>query len=269
LFKPLGMMTFALLTLTAASATAMGSAPQPPSVTELQTKIQTELTRMDLLAQQAAAKLALTDLRGPEAKKVLLDLHDKVGSAIVASSISLDGILLAVEPSARYSSGIGQSVTDQYLYQTLKSTNKAAMSPAFKAVEGFYAAAIGYPIVSQPDGQVAGFLSLLFQPDALIRKAVADLGSAATFEAFAIQLDGKIVYDKDILQVGRQTFSDAGYAEFPSLIAFARQLTAEAAGAGAYQYTDRRTGKVVTKAASWATVGLHGTVWRLVISVPQ
>ncbi|MCU0641342.1 MAG: hypothetical protein MUC35_04560 [Candidatus Margulisbacteria bacterium] len=258
--------TLLLVLALATAGLAMGSAPQPPSVAQLQPKVQAELDNMERLLRQAAIDLAATDRQGPAARQILLDLHEQVGSAIVASTISPDGILLAVEPAARYPAGPGQSVTDQALYQTLKRTGQPTLSGMFKAVEGFQAVALGYPIVS-PGGKISGFTTLLIQPDALVRKAVADLTGTGTFEAVALQLNGEVIYDKDILQVGKMTFSDAGYAAFPSLIVFARRVTAEASGRGSYEY--RQSGRTVTKEAEWATVGLHGTIWRLVVATPQ
>jgi hypothetical protein len=259
-------ITGTLLIVTAVAALAMGSAPQPPAAADLRSPVQAELDRMNGVMKLAAIKLAATDLKGLDARQVLYDVYNNVGSAIVVSSISLDGILLAVEPSARYSSGVGQNITDQALFQTLRATNSPALSKMFKAVEGFNAVALGYPVVSQPDNKTIGYTTLVFQPDALIRKIVKDLTGPVTFEALAIQLDGEVIYDRDVLQVGKMTFSDPSYAAFPSLIAFAKQVVATPEGTGHYEFLNRDRATSVQKQAAWATVGLYGTEWRLIIS---
>jgi len=258
-----------LLILTAVAALAMGSAPKPPAAADLQAPTQAELNRMNEVMKLAAIKLATTDRKGTDARQVLYDVYNNVNSAIVVSAISLDGILLAVEPSARYSSGIGQSITDQALFKTLRATNKPAMSLMFRAVEGFNAVALGYPVVSQPDGKTIGYTTLVFQPDALIRKLVNKWSGSVTLEALAIQTDGEVIYDRDVLQVGKMTFSDPAYAAFPSLITFARQVVATQEGTGSYLYLGKDRATMVTKQATWATVGLYGTEWRLIISKAQ
>jgi hypothetical protein len=263
-------LVWTLLIVSAAAVLAMGSAPKPPAAANLQAPVQTELNRMDELMKLAAIKLAATDLQSSDARQVLFDVYNNVNSAIVVSTISEDGVLLAVEPSARYKTGVGKSVADQALFQTLKATNKPAMSPMFKAVEGFNAVGLGYPITSAVDGKTNGYTTLVFQPDALVRKIVNNLAGPATFEALAIQLDGEVIYDRDILQVGKMTFSDPGYAEFPSLVAFARQVVATREGTGSYQFYNKRgSTAAVTKQATWASVGLYGTEWRLIVSAAQ
>ncbi|MFA5113898.1 MAG: hypothetical protein WC529_06365 [Candidatus Margulisiibacteriota bacterium] len=263
------LFALTVLLFVATTAGAMGTAPKPPAVADLQTAVQNELNRMNGVMKLAAIKLAATDLKGLNARQALYDVYSDVNSAIVVSSISLDGTLLAVEPSARYSSGVGQSITNQALFQTLRSTNKPAMGQMFLAVEGFNAVALGYPIVSQPDGKTIGYTTLVFQPDALIRKIVNDQAGGVTFEALAIQLDGKVIFDRDILQVGKMTFSDPGYAQFPSLVAFAQQVVATPEGSGHYEFLDRDRATTVHKQATWATVGLYGTQWRLIVSAVQ
>jgi hypothetical protein len=61
------------------------------------------------------------------------------------------------------------------------------------------------------------------------------------------------------MQTGKMTFSDPVYQSYPTLLELANRMTLEASGTGSYTFP-------VKKVSEWATVSLHGTEWRVIVS---
>jgi len=254
-----------LLCLLSSSTLAMGEPSRPPTLLELQRKAEAELNSMDRDMAQAARSLSATGLLGRETSRILQKIYDDHPSAVDVATIDLKGRLLLIEPE-KYKSSEGESIADQPHFITLKNTEKPVMSKIFKTVEGFYAVSLAHPILSA-EGKPIGFISMVFQPDALIRNIVKPTEvSGLTLEVLAIQKDGRIVYDKDVLQVGKMTFTDPAYQDHPSLLKLAQIITREASGLGIYEYPAQYGREPLKKEAEWDTVSLHGTEWRLILS---
>ena len=255
----------ALLFTASSSALAMGMPMGPPSIEQLQQKVAAELEAMDQDVALAAQQLSFSGLHGEGTAGILQRLHDEHTSVVDAATVDLDGRLVLIRPE-KYAASEGSSIADQDHFLRLRGAGEPVMSELFETVEGFHAVSIGYPVFS-PQGEPIGYISLVFQPDALVRNIVEPLDyKTFQLEALAIQTNGRIVYDKDIMQVGRMTFSDPAYQDYPSLLELAARAVEQESGSGVYEYPASPEGEPVKKEAQWATVGLHGTEWRLILS---
>lgn len=244
---------------------AMGNPPPVPHVSALQTQISAELYSLDADLAAAAQKISLIGLTGDTPVDILQNLYDRHPSIVDNATVSLDGRLLLIEPY-KYKSAEGQYIGDQAHFIQAKNTRQPVMSDMFKTVEGFWAISIIYPVVTT-DGKTIGYVSSVFRPDALIRNVISPyISYYPSVEATAIDTDGHIVYDKDLLQVGKNTFTDPAYQSYASLLNLARQITAEAAGTGTYTFSTGLGNAPAEKSSEWSTISLHGVDWRLILS---
>jgi hypothetical protein len=244
---------------------AMGQAPHLPGIIELQDQLQSQLNQMDSDLAQAAQQLSAVGIRGSATAKILQKLYNTYSSAVDIATIDLDGRLAWIEPDT-YKKSIGQDISGQPHFISIQKTGKPVLSQLFKTVEGFNATSLAYP-VNSAQGKPIGYVSIVFKPDAflgnMIKKYIANLPQV---EALAIQKDGKVIYDKDLLQIGKMTFSDPLYQSYPNLLDLAKKITQQPAGSGAYTFPAGPGQPAVNKSSEWTTISLHSTEWRLIIS---
>jgi hypothetical protein len=250
------------LMLFPAAVSALGVAPHLPGIVDLRGEIEDELNSIDGDLAQAARQLSTVGIYNGAAP-LLLNIYNKHTSIVDVATVDPAGYLITIQPD-RYKSAEGQRINEQPHFMEITKTGRPAMSGMFKTVEGFYAASIIYPVVNLK-GQTIGYVSIVFKPDALMGNVIKQYNKSPV-EAFALQTDGRVIYDKDIRQIGKMTFSDPAYQGYPDLLHLAAQITAEASGAGTYTYPVGSSGAPAKKATEWTTVFLHGVEWRLVVS---
>jgi len=83
-------------------------------------------------------------------------------------------------------------------------------------------------------------------------------------QVMIIQTDGRVLYDTDPTQVGRLTFEDPLYADYPDLLDVARRVADERYGTATYGFAADGE-EAVQKKTAWTTTGLHGTEWRVAV----
>ena len=247
-----------------ASVSAMGTPPHLPGLSDLQGKIAAELTSLDSDLAGAAKQLSTVGLFN-NSSVILRKIYDDHASVVDVATVNPEGYLMTIQPE-RYKAAEGQRIDEQPHFREIQKTGRPVMSGVFKTVEGFYAASIIYPVVNLK-GQAIGYVSVVFKPDALMGKFIKPyLSPLSSTEAFALQTDGRVIYDHDIMQIGKLTFSDPAYQGYPDLIRLAARITAEPSGAGNYTFPAGRGGAPARKATEWTTIALHGVAWRLVVS---
>ncbi|MBN3033641.1 MAG: cache domain-containing protein [Candidatus Saganbacteria bacterium] len=262
--KTFALFALLLLCLAPARVLAMGTPPHLPGLIELRSRISAELNALDSDLAAAAQQLGTVGFYGNSAE-ILQKVYDAHPSVVDVATINPEGYLMTVRP-ARYKKAEGQRVNEQSHFRAIQKSGRPVMSEMFKTVEGFYAAALIYPVINLK-GQTIGYVSAVFKPDALMGKIIKPyLAQLPRVDAFALQRDGRIIYDHDILQVGKMTFSDPAYQSYSELLALAARITAEASGAGTYTFPVGLTNAPAKKATEWVTVSLHGTDWRLVVA---
>lgn len=254
-----------LLLLIGLPAWSMSGPPPLPPLAVLQSQVSAELYSLDSDLADAAQKLATAGLTGDTANDILQKLYDRHPAIADNVTISLDCHLLAVAPY-RYQKAIGEYIGDQPHIIQLKKSNQPVMSEMFKVVEGFWAVAIVYP-VNAANGKTLGYVGSVVKPDALFRNVLIPyIAGNLSIEATAIETDGQIIYDKDLLQIGKNTFTDPAYRSFASLLDLARRITAEASGTGTYTFSTGLGNAPVEKVSEWTTISLHGIDWRFILS---
>lgn len=247
--------------LLTAPAGAMGAPPHLPGIVDLRAEIAAELNSIDSDLADAAQRLSTVGLHDGSAP-ILLNIYNRHASIVDAATIDPDGYLITIQPG-RYKSSEGQRINEQPHFMEVVRTGRPVLSGIFKTVEGFYAASIIYPVRNLKK-QTIGYVSVVFKPDALMAAIIKPYTSSV--EAFALQADGRIIYDKDIYQIGRMTFADPAYQKYPDLLRLAARITQEASGAGTYTYPVGYSNTPVRKTTEWTTVSLHGVEWRFAVS---
>ena len=138
------------------------------------------------------------------------------------------------------------------------------MSEVFRAVEGFDAVVVQHPVAGS-DGAFLGLVSAVVEPDLLLADRSDRAIAGTTLIAWAMAPDGRVIYDRDPDRIGRNVITDPAYAGFTEFVALAKRIGAEPAGSGSYSIAPPGGGAAVKQEAVWATAGLHGTEWRIVV----
>lgn len=221
---------------------------------QIQQAVQSELDNLDRGLSAAAAELSRTGLRGPEASKVLNGLYSKYPFIIDFATADATGKIITTVPEG-YSGYEGSFIITEKL-------EKPVLRQIFIMVEFGPTVALFWPIFSE-NGDSIGSVSALFEPRKIFTETlVPDLETGMAVNV--MQLDGLNIYDSQGNDAGKNLFIDPSFQPYTDLIALGHRMVTEESGSGSYTFIDHATGKTVKKMAYWATVGLHGTEWRLV-----
>ena len=252
-----------MLVLGYGCAAPTGQELQLKTATEqIQTAAQTELNKLDLDLSAAAAALSRTGLSGTEARQILNGLAAKYPFIIDTCTADTAGKMVTVAPDA-YSSYEGTDISQQAVTIKFNETKNPLLSQMFTAVEGMDAVVIMRPILSEK-GDFIGSLSALFKPETLFATICEPTLRGTGIALNVIQLDGLAIYDSDYVDTGMNLFTDPAFQPYTDLIALGHRMVAEQSGYGSYTFIYHPTGQTMKKMAYWATVGLHGTEWRLI-----
>jgi len=184
-------------------------------------------------------------------------------SCISAIAVDRNGTVAAAEPGdARVL--VGENLGDQTVVKEVLEHKSPLMSNLFPLEQGGNASVIEYPVFSR-DGCLIGAFSLAFSPYELVVPHAEASTEGTGYSIMVAQTDGRILYDPDPLEVGRETFNESLYTDFPEILEFAHHYSAEWSGHFTYSFYDTGFEKIVRKEAFWTTIGMHGTEWRLII----
>ncbi len=227
--------------------------------------VNASLQDLDRNLASAGTELSGTGIMGPAANETLARLANSSPYAVDAVTISSEGRIAAVMPE-QYWGAVGVEVGNESHNQQALRERRPLMTPVFPAAEGFDAVSIRRPVWNGT-GAFLGLATVLLNPSRLL-EAQADRALAGTnFTAWAMQTDGLLIYDRDPGElVGHNLITDPLFADYPELVALAKQMAAKPSGSGTYAFTPTGGGPAVRKEAVWATVGLHGTEWRLLVA---
>jgi len=113
--------------------------------------------------------------------------------------------------------------------------------------------------------ELAGAVSLLVRPDVLLASIIVPALEGLPREAWLMQKDGRILYDKDAKQIGLMLFKDPLYRPYENLLAAGRKIASDRKGKGSYEFLSVGKQGPVRKDIVWDTLELYGTEWRLVV----
>ena len=240
----------------------------PPDVSAVLLKLKettaSVLNKMDSDVALAAKELVKTGLTGPGARRIISRLCLAYPETTTdCAAVDDKGIMVSIEP-AGYGNLEGSDISAQEQVVRLQKTKKPVLSAVFRSVEGINAVDLEYPVFSD-EGKLEGSLSMLIRPEFVLSDVVASVIDRSPVDAWVIQKDGLILYDREKQEIGRNIFSDPIYKPFPQLRALTRRIAEEDSGSGVYEYPFENSGRPVKKQAYWTTVELHGAQWRLVV----
>ena len=252
---------FAMLNQPAAVPADESAADAAAVLIRLQSGITAALETLDGRLSHAASDLGDTGLNDAAARGVLLNLS-VTDPAIVDCTVSdAGGTLIAAEPAA-YHGAEGADLRDQPNVRHILASKRPIMSEVITVAEGFLAAVISTPVFTN-ESRFAGFASVVFRPEVLIAGVASPAINGTPFQVMVVQTDGRVLYDTDPAQVGRMTFEDPLYADYPDLLDAARRVAAERYGTATYGFAV--DGETVEKEIAWTTAGLHGAEWRVAV----
>ncbi|MBA7474547.1 hypothetical protein ES707_09901 [subsurface metagenome] len=231
----------------------------------LQSEITTALEALDGRLAYTAFDLGKTSLNDAAARGILVNLSATDPSIVDCVAVDAGGTIVAAEPAA-YHGAEGADIWGQDHVRHILATKLPIMSEVITVAEGFPAAVIATPIFADDtDGsRFTGFAAVVFRPEDLIANVAGPATNGTSCQVMVVQTDGRVLYDTDPAQIGRMTFEDPLYADYPDLQDAARRVTAERYGTTVYGFvTDG--GRSVQKEISWTTAGLHGTEWRVAV----
>jgi hypothetical protein len=142
------------------------------------------------------------------------------------------------------------------------------MSDMIPLVEGFPGVVMVSPVFDT-NGKMIGSLSIVIQPRALIQKYVMPAIADGKYSMWSMQTNGTLIFDPDPAQQDKNLLTDPIYADYPEVQAFTHHVAEQPSGYGTYKYFDKNldddSGRVISKEAYWATIGIFNAEWRLVI----
>jgi len=238
-----------------------------PLLLEVQQKVQKVLEELDHSLAASARELAQTGLGAPEARSILAEMCPNAHYPFLVDCCTVNsrGRMLLVEPAA-YKSCEGADISSQEQIVRLHATKQPVMSRTIAMVEGFCAIDMEQPVFSR-SGEFLGSVSMLINSEALFASIIPPAIKGYPVNIWVVETNGRILYDGHEEEIGRNLFEDSLYTPFQDLRALGARIAAEPSGEGSYAYYQKGSGSpIVNKRASWTTVGLHGTQWRLVLA---
>lgn len=207
------------------------------------------------------ASLALSDagIEGQEARKVLDDLTDVGPWVVDCITVDLNGTIVEVRP-AEYQQVVGTSIRDQEHIERLFSTRRSVGLAYINSVEGFRAMDFASPIFDE-GGRFAGAVTVLVNSTELFGQALAPYQPDGRAKIWVMMPDGTVIYDSDTEQIGRNTFSDPLFQQFPDLLAVGERVEMERSGHGTYEIFGTQ------RDIFWTTADYQGKEIRLLLSV--
>ncbi len=206
-----------------------------------------------------ARELAVTGLSGQAAEKLLSDHYLAHPWAISSAAVSNASVLVAIAPE-EYRDVTGTDLSMQEETSKIVRGRRPLVSPVFPIVEGIDAIVQSCPVFG-PDGSYLGYADLTYRPEVLIGRTAGPATNGTPCRVLAVQADGTVLYDPDPGATGQNVFTSPRYQD-PAIQAFLALVAKEPSGSGTYR---NGTGGM---AASWATAGIDGAVWRVVVRYP-
>jgi hypothetical protein len=176
------------------------------------------------------------------------------------------GIMQIIEPSIYYGSQ-GTDISNQDHVIRAFNTKLPVMSKTFLAVEGYYAAIVLHPVLI--NNSISGGISALFFPEQFLEHIIKPVFEGKEFEMWVMEKGGRILFDQDAMEIGRNLFTDSLYTDFPELLVAGEKIDSEESGTTRYSFYRAGTMETVTKLTYWTTFELYGTQWKLVWVKPE
>jgi ABC-type branched-subunit amino acid transport system substrate-binding protein len=218
--------------------------------------------QMDRSLENAAGRLAATGFKGQEAEKILRKLYKKNPYAFDCKILNPEGKIIRVFPDDKH--GLtGLDLSDRNYIRRLHQSRKPVVSQAIDTIEGFAGFELQHPVFDK-NGRFSGSVGMITKPG-FFGEIIT--GKVANFpvEIWMMQKDGRMIYDVNKEELGKNLFTDKIYANHPSLLEIGRQMSIRPQGSGQYSFLDKTMERIAEKNLIWNTVALHGTEFRLAL----
>jgi hypothetical protein len=243
---------------------AQQSLKEPPAVlNNLKNSLDSALKKIDGRLIMASKKTAMSGLKGKKTRQALSDLCRKTPGSADCATVDLSGRIVTVIPVA-HKKHEGVDISSQEQVIRLQKTGSPVFSSVFRSVEGIDAIDIEYPVFLR-NKILAGAVSLLIKPKDFLSYIILPALEGLPYEAWLMQKDGRILYDKDARQIGLMLFEDPLYKPYERLISAGRDIARDKKGSGSYEFIAVGHQSPTRKDIFWDTVGLYGMEWRLVV----
>jgi hypothetical protein len=232
-----------------------GEAQAKAAVEKIRVAAQAELDKLDADVADAALKLKSTGLSGDGARQILNGLCTKYPYLVDCSTADTTGKIVTMAPDAnrRYE---GSNIGTQ-------DVKAPVLSPYLMTVEGIAAVSLMRPVLDEKGKQI-GIIDALFTPEALLTGIVAPVLEGTGLAMNALQTDGMTIFDLPKSDTGKNLLTDAEYKPYTDLVALGSRFAAEESGSGTYTFPSHETAEPTKKLATWGSVKLHGTAWRMI-----
>jgi hypothetical protein len=197
-------------------------------------------------------------------RRVLVSILDKNHDVIETAFVDLKGVMRYIEPRD-YKNFEGTDISAQEHVAKLRKNKVPVFSNGFKAVEGFLAADLAYPVYDSQKNLI-GSISVLLRPDLLVKSILKKSTIPDDYELWIMQPDGMLIYDQDSDEIGRNLFNDPMYAEYESLLALGKKVASTPSGSGSYIFLAPGSKEKVIKNVIWQSIRLHGREWRVALA---
>ena len=251
----------AILLVACLSACIKENTGLPVVLTNAKEQLEEEFKTLNKSLSDAAALVLQEDIDTVYIRFKLSSLYEASQHVAEFCWVNPAGILQMIEPSEYYGSQGTDISTQDHIVKSF-TTKEPALSKVFRVVEGYDAAALIHPI---NDREVfGGGLVAVIRVEDMLGAILLPLVTGQDFELWAMEAGGRIIYDQDTDEIGRNLFTDPLYSEFTELLAAGHKIDEEESGSTKYSFYKTGTTEQVTKNTFWTTVETYGTQWKLV-----
>lgn len=200
----------------------------------------------------------------PYIRPILKSLIDANPLIVDAAFVDSKGIMRYIEPSL-YKNFEGVDISEQEHVRTWLKQAKPQLGEAFISEEGFWAVSLAFP-VKNDKGLLQGGISLLIRPDLMIGRILSKSSVPPQAELVVMDTRSRLLYDDDPKEIGLLLFEDPLYQEYDSLLRLGKEMLNHSSGKGDYVFESRGNSQKVLKTATWESVKIMGTEWRVLLA---
>ena len=106
---------------------------------------------------------------------------------------------------------------------------------------------------------------IINEPD-LIHQIISRKVSNFPIEMWIMQEDGKIIYDDNKFEIGKNILKDEFYSAYPAFVKVAETIATNSNGSGEYVFADDKSKVSVSRKVVWTTITLQDKDFRLALS---
>ncbi len=238
----------------------------PSQLNTLETSLTASFDSLNANLASSATLIASNIGDTAQIRNEMLDLANGSSFVLEFGFVTPAGIMQIVEPEI-YHPFQGTDMSQESQFIKAVETKLPAISEAYIAQEGFWAAIMLHPILK--NNQFVGGISGFFPTAPILERNVTPLVTGQTFEIWIMEKGGIVLYDQDVEEIGLNVLTDPLYQDFPELIAAAQLIDSEQSGVTKYSFYQTGTTIKVTKKTYWTTFEVYNTEWKLIWVKPE